>query len=168
MKITLNYTVKLGKYDNNEDVFTFEIPSVDKETENAYKTAVMLGADLEDVPELKALCDAAYKEIEREEINKLKDPENATEFALSCFAEGKSPFECGYRINVWLPEDGYVPDDADIEDALRKALSENDLKTAYTIALEQEENYSGDIIGTAFRLAEEVGCREFLEQNKKD
>ena len=73
MKILLNYSVKLGKYDGNDDVFEFEIESSDENLKSAYKRAIMTGTYFEDVPELQALCDQAYEEIEKQQIQKLRD-----------------------------------------------------------------------------------------------
>ena len=57
MKVLLNYTVKLGKYDGNEDVFEWEIETADEDIEKAITRAIMTGTYFEDVPELQALCD---------------------------------------------------------------------------------------------------------------
>ncbi len=42
MKILLNYTVKLGKYDGNEDIFEKTVESSDERIEKAYIRAIML------------------------------------------------------------------------------------------------------------------------------
>ena len=90
MKVLLNYTVKLGKYDGNEDVFEWEIETADEDIEKAITRAIMTGTYFEDVPELQALCDQAYEEIEKQQIQKLRD-EGDDAFALECFEKGKSP-----------------------------------------------------------------------------
>ena len=66
MKLLLNYTVKLGKYDGNEDVFEREVETSDGELEKAVERALMTGTYLEDVPDLQVLLDQAYREIEEE------------------------------------------------------------------------------------------------------
>lgn len=167
MKILLNYSVKLGKYDGNDDVFEYEIESFDETAENAYKRAVMTGTYFEDVPEFKPLCEQAYREIEKEQIKKLRE-EGDDAFALKCFAESKSPFDHGYRINVFFPDDELpIPDEKELEDYLKDALAAGDIELAEEVVLEHNCRYSGNLIEKAFEIAEEVGCREFIEKNKE-
>ena len=66
MTIILNYGISFGKGDGS-DAFEWEM-ELSEEQEKVYKKALMIGADPEDVPELEALCDEAYNEIEEEEI----------------------------------------------------------------------------------------------------
>ncbi|MCR4683758.1 MAG: hypothetical protein K5647_10550 [Clostridiales bacterium] len=167
MKLLLNYTVKLGKYDGNEDVFEREVETSDGELEKAVERALMTGTYLEDVPELQVLLDQAYKEIEEEQIQKLRE-EGDDAFALECFEKGKSPFDCGYRIDVFFPDEEFVPDDDRIEAWLKDALASGDVELAEEIVLEHNGNYSGDLLGRSFELAEEAGCREFIDKNKRD
>ena len=167
MKILLNYSVKLGKYDGNDDVFEFEIESSDENLKSAYKRAIMTGTYFEDVPEFKPLCEQAYKEIEQEQIKKLRE-EGDDAFALKCFAESKSPFDCGYKITVFFPDDELpIPEDEEIEDYLREALAAGDISLAEEVILEQNGNYSGDLIEKSFEIAAETGCQEFIDKNKE-
>lgn len=222
MELILNYTVKLGKYDNNEDVFEWKA-TLTEEQEEAYNAAVMTGDDFEDVPELQELCEEVYAAVEKQELQKMlrakddyevlkalgevtvdaeemnklvhsKDPYALQFFNLESLTDNEldkwdaaeferlplvkeyrkdfipqSPFgkEYQYRIEVWIPESEGGPGDKAIEEGIREALSENDLQRAYDIILEHEEEYSGNIVEAAFRIAEEVGCQAFLEQNKQ-
>ncbi len=168
MKVLLNYTVKLGKYDGNEDVFEREIETADEDIEKAITRAIMTGTYFEDVPELQALCDQAYKEIEKQQIQKLRD-EGDDAFALECFEKGKSPFDCGYKITVFFPDDDLpIPEDDEIEEYLRKALSDGNLSLAEEVILEHNGNYSGNLIEKSFEIAEEVGCQEFIDKNQQN
>lgn len=56
MRLRLNYTVKLGKDDSNDDVFERVVESTDADIEKAFKKAVMTGTEFDEVPELQALC----------------------------------------------------------------------------------------------------------------
>lgn len=76
----------------------------------------------------------------------------------------RNPFECGYKLTVWLPDDA-VPDDEDIEEYLREILSAGDADLAGEVVLEQSENYSGDLLRKSLEIAEETGCREFISRN---
>ena len=127
----------------------------------------MTGTYFEDVPELQVLLDQAYKEIEEEQIQKLRE-EGDDAFALECFEKGKSPFDCGYRIDVFFPDEEFVPDDDRIEAWLKDSLASGDVELAEEIVLEHNGNYSGDLLGRSFELAEEAGCREFIDKNKKN
>ena len=167
MKFLLNYTVKLGKYDGNDDVFEKEIESSDEEIESAYQRAIMTGTYFEDVPEFQPLCEQAYREIEQEQNEKLRE-EGDDAFALKCFAESKSPFDCGYKIEVFFPDDELpVPEDEEIEEYLKKALADGDVSLAEEVVMEHNGNYSGDLIEKSFELAAEVGCQEFIDKNKQ-
>ena len=167
MKIKLNYMVKLGKYDGNEDVFDWEVESSDEATEKAYERAIMTGTEFDEVPELLALRDQAYKEIEREQLEILRNDQDDY-FAMQCFKNGRNPFENGYKLTVVFDdEEEIIPDDEAIEDYLREALTANDLLLAEEVVLEQNENYSGNLLEKVFEIAEEVGCREFIEKNKR-
>ena len=166
MKILLNYTVKLGKYDGNEDIFEKTVESSDERIEKAYIRAIMTGTYFEDVPEFKPLCEQAYREIEQEQIKKLRD-EGDDAFALKCFAESKSPFDNGYKISVFFPDDDLpVPEDSEIEAFLREALAADDISLAEEVVIEHNENYSGNLIEKAFEIAAEVGCKGFIDKNK--
>ena len=165
MKIKLNYTVKLGKYDNNEDVFDWEVESTDEEIEKAYKKAIMTGEDFEDVPELETLRDQGYKEIEQVELEKLRNDQDDY-FAIQCFKNDENPFEKGYKIEVYFADEEIIPEDEEIEEYLTEAMKAQDLEFTYAIMLEQNENYSGSLIEKAFEIAEEVGFQEFIEKNK--
>ena len=168
MKVLLNYTVKLGKYDGNDDVFEWEIETDDETIVKAVNRAVMTGTYFEDVPELQVLCDQAYKEIEEQQIQKLRE-EGDDAFALECFEESKSPFDCGYKISVFFPDpdEEVIPDDDQIEGWLKEALASGDVELAEEIVLEHSVNYSGDLIERSFEIAEEVGCQEFIDKNKQ-
>ncbi len=167
MKFVVNYSVKLGKYDGNDDVFEWEIETSDPTIEKAHKRALMTGTYFEDVEEFKPILEQAYKEIEKEQIKKLKE-EADDAFALDCFAKSKSPFDCGYKITVSFPDDEFeTPEDETIEEWLTEALSAGDIKLAEEIILEHNENYSGDILAKSFEIAEEVGCQAFIDMNKK-
>ena len=150
MKIKLNYHVKCGKYDNNEDIFDWEVESTDEDVEKAYKKAVMIGADFEDVPELVALRDRGYKEIEQVELQKLRNDQDDY-FAIQCFKNGENPFEKGYKLEVEFAD----------------AMKAQDLEYTYAIMLEQNENYSDSLIDKAFEIAEEVGFQEFIDKNRQ-
>ena len=169
MKFTLNYTVKLGKYDGNEDVFEIEIENSDPEIKEADRRAIMTGTYFEDVPELNVICNQAYREIESEQIEKLKK-EGDDSFALECFSKGESPFDCGYKISVFFPDDEeeIIPDDEEIEDYLRKVLEDGDVDLAEKVILEQHCNYSGNLLELSFEIAEDVGCQEFIDKNRRD
>lgn len=167
MKFKFDYSVKLGKYDGNQDVFQWEIESSDKDIEKAYTRAIMTGTYFEDVPEFKPLCEQAYREIEREQIEKLRE-EGDDAFALKCFAESKSPFDCGYKITVCFPDDELpVPEDDEIEEYLRKTLADGDISLAEEVLLEQYGNYSGNLIEKSLEIAAEVGCQEFIDKSKR-
>ena len=167
MRFLLNYTVKLGKYDGNDDVFEYEIENSEPEIEKAVKKAIMTGTYFEDVPELEAVCSHVYREIEKQQIAKLK-AENDDAFALECFAEGKSPFDCGYTISVFFPDDAeeIIPEDSEIEAYLKEAFINGDVELAEEVVIEHHGNYSGNLYEKAFELAEETGCREFIDRNK--
>ena len=167
MKLLLNYTVKLGKFDGNDDVFEREIESTDELMEKAYKRAIMTGTYFEDVPEFQPLCEQVYKEVEQEQLEKLR-AEGDDAFANECFMKSKSPFDCGYKIEVFFP-DGFefpVPEAEDIEEYLKAALAAGDIELAEEVVLEQSANYDGDLIAKSFELAKEVGCQEFIDKNK--
>ena len=167
MKIKLNYTVKLGKYDSNEDVFDWEVESTDEAVEKAFEKAVMTGTEFDEVPELLALREQAYKEIEQEQLEKLRnDKEDA--FAIQCFKKGQNPFENGYKLTVEFSDDEIVPEDEAIEEYLREALKANDIQLAEAVVLEQNENYSDNLLEKVFEIAEEVGCQEFIDKNKQE
>ena len=81
----------------------------------------------------------------------------------------KSPFDCGYKITVFFPDDDLpVPEDDEIEEYLRKVLSDGNLSLAEEVILEHNGNYSGNLIEKSFEIAEEVGCREFIDKNKQN
>ena len=169
MRFLLNYTVKLGKYDGNDDVFEYEVENTDAEIERVVKKAIMTGTYYEDVPELQVVCNQAYHEIERQQIEKLKE-EADDAFALECFANSKSPFDCGYAISVFFPDDAeeIIPEDDEIEAYLRDALSTGDVELAEEVVLEQYSNYSGNLFEKAFELAAETGCQAFIDKNKSN
>lgn len=167
MNILLNYMVKLGKYDNNDDVFEWTITDVSEEVEKAFTYAVMTGTDFEDMPELQAVCARAYKEIEQEQLKKLRDDKDDG-FAIECFMNGKNPFEHGYKITVFFPDEEIIPEDEEIEAYLTDAIEAHDLRLTEAIVLEQYENYSGNLIEKALEIAERVGFQELLDKNKKD
>ena len=167
MKILLNYTVKLGKYDGNDDVFEREVDVNDAEVEKAFKMAVMTGEDFDEVPELQNLCDEVYREIEQQENAKLRE-EGDDAFALQCFEKGESPFDHGYKIEVFFPYEEIVPEDGEIAEYLREALTAGDVELAEEIVLEQNGNYSGNLIEKVFELAAETGCQEFIDKNKQN
>ena len=77
-----------------------------------------------------------------------------------------NPFENGYRLEVFFPEDENVPDGGEIEAYLNEALAARDAELAKEIVLEQYENYDGNLIEKAFELAAEVGFKEFIDENK--
>jgi len=81
---------------------------------------------------------------------------------------GKNPFEHGYKITVCFPDDEIIPEDEEIEAFLTEAMKAQDLELTYAIMLEQNENYSGDLVARAFEIAEEVGFQEFIDKNKKE
>ena len=219
MNILLNYTVKTGKYDNNDDVHEYKLDNLGESIERAYRRAVMTGTDLEDVPELQSLCDDARSEIEKsvlrelvesgedyfaleclgetkmdlDELNALvhaKDPHAIQYFGLSGLSDSdlklwdaaeqeniplvkdfkdgftpRNPFENGYEISVFFPEDEIIPDDEDTEAFLREALSAHDVDLAEEVILEQQNNYSGNLLKKSFEIAAEVGCHEFIDKN---
>ena len=167
MKFVVNYSAKLGKYDGNDDVFEWEIETSDPVIEKAYKRALMTGTYFEDVEEFKAILDQAYKEIEKDQIKKLKE-EGDDAFALDCFAKSQSPFDCGYKITVSFPDDEFEePEDETIEEWLTEALTSGDVQLAEEIILEHNTNYSDDLLSKAFEIAEEVGCKDFIDKNKR-
>ena len=165
MKILLNYTVKLGKYDGNDDVFEREVDVNDAEVEKAFKKAVMTGEDFDEVSELQGLCDEVYREIEQQENAKLR-AEADDAFALECFEKGESPFDNGYKIEVFFPYEEIIPESDEIEEYLREALAAGDVELAEEIVLEQNGNYSGNLLEKVFELAAETGCQEFIDKNK--
>ena len=71
MRVILNYKVKAGKYDNNDDVFEWIVDSPNKELEEAYTRAIMTGTYLEDVPEFKALCEQERSKIEKHVLQEM-------------------------------------------------------------------------------------------------
>jgi hypothetical protein len=166
MKIVFDYSVKLGKYDGNDDVFQWEIDSSDEAVEKAYTRAIMVGTDLEDVPELQPLREQAYREIEQEQIEKLRR-EGDDALAIQCFKESKSPFDCGYTITVSFADIEDVPDNEQIEEWVREALAAGDADLAGAIILEHFLNYSGDLLERALEIASEEGCQEFIDKNKR-
>jgi len=95
LDILLNYMVKLGKYDNNDDVFEWTIADVSEEVEKAFTYAVMTGTDFVDMPELQAVCARAYKEIEQKQLKKLRDDKDDG-FAIECF-------DCNIIVNSFSP-----------------------------------------------------------------
>jgi hypothetical protein len=163
MKIVFDYSVKLGKYDGNDDVFQWEIETDDEEIVKAYTKAVMVGDEFEDVPELEGVREQAYREIEQEQIGKLRE-EGDDALAIKCFEEGKSPFDCGYTISVDFA-DVEEPDAEQIEAWVREALAAGDADLAGAVILEHFLNYPGNLLEKALEIAEEVGCREFIEKN---
>ncbi len=42
------------------------------------------------------------------------------------------------------------------------------MSLAEAIVLEQYMNYTDGLLEKAFEIAEEVGCQEFIERNKRD
>ena len=163
MKIVFDYSVKLGKYDGNDDVFQWEIETDDEEVVKAYTKAVMVGDEFEDVPELEGVREQAYREIEQEQIGKLRE-EGDDALAIKCFAEGKSPFDCGYTITVDFA-DVEEPDAEQIEAWVREALAAGDADLAGAVILEHFLNYPDNLLEKALEIAEETGCREFIEKN---
>ena len=87
MTLTLNYGIVFGKCDSS-DVFEWEV-ELDEEQEAAYRKAIEAGENLEDVPELAALCEEAYAEIEDEELYNLI--EAGDEYTLEC--QGEAPVD---------------------------------------------------------------------------
>ena len=166
MKIGFDYHVKLGKYDGNQDVFRREVEIPDEEMEKAYTRAIMVGTDLEDVPELEPLREQVYREIEKEQIEKLRE-EGDDALAIECFKKGKSPFDCGYTIEVSFADIEDEPDSDQIDEWLREALLANDADLAGEIVLEHFSDYPGKLLDKAMEIAEEVGCTEFIEKAKK-
>lgn len=79
--------------------------------------------------------------------------------------EPESPFE-GYILNVWIPEIEEYPEDDEIECYLEEALSAGDVPLAEAIVKGQADAYSDDIEETAFRIAKEVGCKEYIRRHK--
>ena len=59
-------------------------------------------------------------------------------------------------------------EDEEIESFLTDALQANDVSLAEAIVLEQYMNYTDGLLEKAFEIAEEVGCQEFIERNKRD
>ncbi len=165
MKILLDYSVKHGKYDSNEDVFQYEAETTDEVMKKAYEKALMVGTYLEDIPELQPLLEMAYREIKREQIEKFC-LEGDDAFALNCLKESKSPFDCGYKITVSFADIEEVPDSGQIDEWHREALSTDDAELAEAIVLEHFADYSGKLFDKAMEIAEETGCREFTERNR--
>ena len=217
MTITLNYGVVFGKCDAS-DVFEWEV-ELDEKQEALYKRALMTGESFEDIPELQALCDEAYEDIEANELDGLRDFDD--EFTRECLGEdpvdpeeindlvhakdahaieffqlgdlsdeeleewdandlddlpmvcefdeefeAQSPFECGWQLNVWLPEnDDDIPDEQ-VDAYLKEALAAGDVELAEAIIDGRAYCYSDDIRKTALRIAAEVGCREYIESHK--
>ncbi|MBP5779963.1 MAG: hypothetical protein J6X34_01855, partial [Clostridia bacterium] len=81
-----------------------------------------------------------------------------------CFAEGKSPFDCGYTITVDFA-DVEEPDAEQIEAWVREALAAGDADLAGAVILEHFLNYPDNLLEKALEIAEETGCREFIEKN---
>lgn len=99
-------------------------------------------------------------EIDLNEIPLVKD-----------FQEGfepMSPFDCGWTLNVWLPENEETPTDEEIEAFLEEALSADDVVLAEEIVDGQEDNYSGDLADTAFCIAIRVGCKAYVQDHCDD
>ena len=167
MKILFDYSVKLGKYDGNYDVFQWEVESSDETMCKAFERARMTGTYLEDVPELEPLRQQAYREIEKEQIEKLRR-EGDDALALQCFKEGKSPFDCGYTITVAFADFEFELAEAEEIDAwLRDALSAGDVELAEGIVLEHYGDYPGNLIERTMEIAAETGCQEFIDKNKQ-
>ena len=212
MTITLNYGVTFGKGDGS-DVFEWEV-DLDEEQEAAYRRALMTGASFEDFPELQALCDEAYPEIEEQELDSFINTDD--EYTLECLGEApvdpdeindlvhsrdphaiaffglddlseeeldewdaneldelplikdfvedfvpESPFDNGWTLNVWLPENDDEVDDEEIEEYLREALTANDVALAEEIVEGHEWHYE-DAAEVAFKVAVQVGCFDYV------
>ena len=69
---------------------------------------------------------------------------------------------------MFFPDDEIIPEDEEIEAFLAKALQANDVSLAEAIVLEQYLNYSDSLLEKAFEIAEEAGCQEFIDRNKRD
>ena len=80
MTIIVNYGVTFGKGDGS-DVFEWEIDLTDDQAA-AYQKSLMIGANPEDVPELEAIIDEVYPEIEEQEID--NGIEFGDEYTMEC------------------------------------------------------------------------------------
>ncbi|MBO7407823.1 MAG: hypothetical protein J6V14_09365 [Clostridia bacterium] len=69
---------------------------------------------------------------------------------------------------MFFPYEEIVPEDGEIEEYLREALTAGDVELAEEIVLEQNGNYSGNLIEKVFELAAETGCQEFIDKNKQN
>ena len=88
MEIVLNYRVKAGKYDDNDDVFEWTVAEAGEDLKDAYERAIMTDTDFDDVPELESLCDTAYGDIEKHVLKRLADSGDDF-FVLECLGETK-------------------------------------------------------------------------------
>ena len=82
--------------------------------------------------------------------------------------EPESPFNCGWILNVWLPENDEYPEDEEIEGYLEEALTAGDVLLAEEIVEGQADNYSEAIAETALRIAKQVGCEEYIQKHKEE
>ena len=171
----------------------WNIPGLDAVLKKAYsEIEEMVLEDLigEDGYEYAAEC-LGEVEVDADEINELvqaRDP-HAIEFfqlgnlsdeeleewdandleelpLVKDFKEGfkpESPFDGGWRLLVKFPDE--LPGDEEIEDYLTEVLAAGDISLAKAVVKEQAFSYSGDIEEAALKIAEQVGCNEYIQQS---
>lgn len=148
--ITFYYSASFGKGDGS-DALECEIDATEEEVK-AYKRALVLGDNLQSVPELKNLYDRANKEIIQKEKAALKDI--------------GEELVGDYSLSIWISDE--QPDDKDIDSCLKDVLSEGNVALAERIVAEWEEEYAGNIKEMAYKIATEVGCEEYCKAHPKD
>lgn len=216
MILTLFYGTVFGDM-TSSDVLGWDV-EMNQEEESAYHRAVMTGAPFEDYPVLEALRKSVYAEIERAELDALREYKDA--FTMKCLGETevdadeinakvrardphtiayfglqgmtdaeldkwdvacldrlplikdyqedfvpKSPFDCGWRLRVWLPDNDECPGSQRIEEYLKDALCSGDLTLVEEITKGRACDYSGNIKEAALRIARQVGCMAYIQSH---
>ena len=81
--------------------------------------------------------------------------------------EPKSPFDNGWELNVWFPFNDECPEDQEFEEFLTEVLTAGDVEAAEeTVAY--WEDWNDELRAMAYRIAEKVGCREYLSAHEED
>lgn len=118
--IELLYGAWFGGCDGSDE-FEYEF-TIDGETEKAYDLALETGTPLDSVPELEWVLEAAYKEIEEQEIESFCC--SGDEYALEC--QGQVPVDVD-RVNELVHQgDPLALEFFDLQDATTEELEEWD------------------------------------------
>lgn len=130
--IWLEYHGEFGPCDGS-DTLDWEV-ELNEEQQKAYKKAVMTRTQLEEVEELSGLCDKAYPEIVKVELENLRQ-----------FGEEYDKEYLENILEVSLPDVyNLEAEDEDIEDYIRELKAMGDDETIKLVVEAQEEYYQSN------------------------